>query len=376
MTFSPLSRATDCLLALDGADGPAIRALLVRTLIDDDLMSLSALTWTQLCWVVVMVTTGSLWLLVPMIADLLLFAVRWRFRRQVNRADATASDLNERFVVLVNLLWIALIAAETVVLLGLPSVRALVLGIALPVGFIGYVVSLFTGFPRLAATAVAVLAAALTVGLASSAFDELHVFSLLTPGGAVAFVILIRRTHASLIGSVRAQHQNYLKAMHDALTGLPNRLLMLDRLRRSCATARREPGWAAPGVLCLDLDGFKAVNDRFGHAAGDALLVRLARVLRAAVRPGDTVCRRSGDEFVVILPAIDEVGIRGVAERIVAAVARPIDIGLANPVQVGVSVGVARGGPNGTTAEDLLARGDAALYDAKRGGKGRFRVAS
>jgi len=160
-------------------------------------------------------------------------------------------------------------------------------------------------------------------------------------------------------------------ASHDALTDLPNRVLMNDRLDHALGLVQRNGGMLA--VLFLDLDGFKKVNDTLGHDCGDDLLREIARRLLAAIRVSDTVSRLGGDEFVVLLenPA-DRAEVERVAARIIEEVNRPIMLNGVD-AHVGTSVGIALHGENGTTAEALLAHADAAMYAAKKGGKNTFR---
>jgi diguanylate cyclase (GGDEF)-like protein len=162
---------------------------------------------------------------------------------------------------------------------------------------------------------------------------------------------------ARLLDTVRHQ------ATHDALTGLPNRVLFLDALEQAIADARPETPVA---VLFCDLDRFKAVNDTRGHAAGDELLRQVAARLRAAVRPCDTVGRLSGDEFAVILPGITEASdADGLAERVVACFDTPFRLDGVE-AEIGTSVGIAVHDPReGASAEELLRRADAAMYRHK-----------
>ena len=161
------------------------------------------------------------------------------------------------------------------------------------------------------------------------------------------------------------------RANHDALTGLPNRRLFEDRLQSAIASALRHGERFA--LMLVDLDRFKGVNDRFGHLAGDALLVEVGRRLQRCVRASDTVARLGGDEFAVIL---GEVGGREdaaeVAGRICASMAEPFELG-EGVAQVGASVGVALGPQDDADAEELQRRADAALYSVKHGGRGSFR---
>lgn len=170
----------------------------------------------------------------------------------------------------------------------------------------------------------------------------------------------------------RLQEEFRHLAFHDPLTNLANRALFADRTEQALLRARRS--LAMPAVLLLDLDDFKAVNDRLGHAAGDQLLRQVAERLQACLRPHDTAARLGGDEFAILLeaaPAAAEA--TGVAERITAALRSPFQVE-AEELAVGVSIGIALAGADRTCA-DLLRRADAAMYEAKRGGKSRWAIA-
>jgi diguanylate cyclase (GGDEF)-like protein len=155
-------------------------------------------------------------------------------------------------------------------------------------------------------------------------------------------------------------------ALYDPLTGLANRTLLADRIAR--AVTRAERGATPPAVLLLDLDGFKSVNDSYGHAAGDRLLVEMAQRLRAVVRDEDTVARLGGDEFAVVLcHATDDQALE-VADRIMAALTKPVTVGDAT-CWVRASIGV-RLADRGQPPDTLLRDADTAMYAAKASGGG------
>ncbi len=161
------------------------------------------------------------------------------------------------------------------------------------------------------------------------------------------------------------------RALHDALTGLPNRTLFLDRARQALERSGRT---GAPTVIAfLDLDDFKTVNDTFGHGIGDDLLCAMATRLTSCVRPADTVARFGGDEFALLLEETDVATASQVIERILATTAAPVRLH-AHELRVHTSVGLAVASSSATSPETLLAHADAAMYAAKARGKGCFEV--
>ncbi len=189
-----------------------------------------------------------------------------------------------------------------------------------------------------------------------------------TPGGRIISLALRDVTARRLAAEALAY-----QATHDALTGLPNRTLFLDRLEHALARARRGDGKLA--VVFLDLDDFKLVNDSRGHDSGDLLLAGLTPRLSGALRPGDTIGRFGGDEFVVLCEDLgSEQDATAIAQRIVDACAQPMVIGGYEHV-VTVSAGVVVvGDPHAATASNVLRDADAAMYRAKAGGSGRVEV--
>lgn len=178
---------------------------------------------------------------------------------------------------------------------------------------------------------------------------------------------------------VNFEHELEHRALHDWLTGLPNRALFFDRLEHALARIRREGG--ALAVLFLDLDGFKSINDRWGHSAGDDLLVKAARRIAGSLREEDTVARFGGDEFTVLLERVESVeDATEAAARTLSALRESCRVDGVE-IRPSASVGIALYGlgdpgavPTGGLADELVRRGDAAMYAAKDAGGGRYRV--
>jgi len=159
-------------------------------------------------------------------------------------------------------------------------------------------------------------------------------------------------------------------AHYDALTGLPNRVLLNDRFRQAVAKAQREHKLL--GVCFLDVDGFKPVNDTYGHGAGDLLLIELAERFRIELRGNDTVARLGGDEFIILLADLeDETACIHILERLLATVSRPFSIG-GNIVQVTASIGVTMYPLRGGDTDTLMRQADQAMYKSKQMGKNTY----
>jgi len=183
---------------------------------------------------------------------------------------------------------------------------------------------------------------------------------------------LISRSIRYAIERKRAEVELAHQALHDPLTGLPNRALFLDRLELALARVQRRP--SAVAVLFLDLDRFKVINDSLGHETGDRLLVDLAARLQAVLRPGDTVARFGGDEFTILCDDIDgERDAIVIAERVGEAVAAPFVIEESEAFLT-ASVGIAMAEGVETRPEALIRDADAAMYRAKEKGKSRYEL--
>jgi len=192
---------------------------------------------------------------------------------------------------------------------------------------------------------------------------------LLVDGARLGYVFSFRDIGEHKQTEAKLQHD----AMHDVLTGLPNRALFMDRLTLALSRRARRPDHSC-GVLYLDLDRFKEVNDGLGHAAGDVLLKGIADRLRAALRPQDSAARLGGDEFAILVENILSVGdLEIVARRVLYELNKPFEI-FGHVIQSGASIGAAIAGPDHSAAGTLVRDADFAMYRAKQAGGGRFEI--
>jgi diguanylate cyclase (GGDEF)-like protein/PAS domain S-box-containing protein len=188
------------------------------------------------------------------------------------------------------------------------------------------------------------------------------------PFGEVTYVAVVMRDATD---HVQAQTQLQHQALHDPLTGLPNRALLMDRLRT--ALARRAP--SGIGVLFFDIDHLKLVNDSLGHAAGDVLLTSIGERVRGVLRPADTLARWGGDEFVVFtegVPGVPE--LCDLADRMLTAVRAPLHHG-GRELAASISIGVVFTRPGQLDPDQVLRHADVAMYRAKRANRGSYTVA-
>jgi diguanylate cyclase (GGDEF)-like protein len=210
-----------------------------------------------------------------------------------------------------------------------------------------------------------------------SVFDDKTATLIFLAGTALSLLLAVAlfllgtgRARAMLLVSEKTGELEF-QALHDGLTGLPNRNLVIDRITHALARSARASHPLA--VLFIDFDGFKTVNDTFGHGAGDQLLRTVAKRLSGMIRDADTVGRLGGDEFVVLLePGDARPSPQIVAERVLELLNLPIELGSGVEVRLTASIGIARG--LGETAEALLRDADLALYSAKEAGKNRYVV--
>ena len=225
------------------------------------------------------------------------------------------------------------------------------------------------GAPMFARVQVSLTLAPFLLAIAFSGVPGIRLVALQGPLWLVGIFGIIGRSHRLLAELARSHQTNRKLAFSDSLTGLANRARIMETLAARCAMPAPQD-IRSTYLLYLDLDGFKSINDNYGHGAGDHLLCEMAVRFRAVVRSNDVIGRIGGDEFIIILVDVAEAQIRPVAERLVMAAGLPIDlVGAPARVQIGASVGGARIVPR--DPQRSIQAADAMLYQAKQEGKGR-----
>jgi diguanylate cyclase len=317
------------------------------------------------------VLTGATWAYAWMAAEMVLGSIRvYLMLKDVARTKAAQRTGTNMAPIWAGLASVFLITAGCYQCVGsgvLPLILMAGIGIA---NLVGGISSRNAGTPRYGALLICILTLPFGVATILSPIPYLFLVGLQTPLYTAGMIFLLIENHKGLLNLHRSEHRNRQMAHHDLLTGLPNRAMNQKLFAE--LLARPEP--ASPRskltVFCLDLDGFKAVNDGLGHATGDAVLVEVSRRLRASVREIDFACRLGGDEFVILLPAISSDEAVSIARRIIAAISTPFEF--APTAKIGVSIGIAAATRDGNTADELLSAADRAMYEAKRRGKGGF----
>jgi diguanylate cyclase (GGDEF)-like protein len=318
--------------------------------------------------------TGATWAYVWLAVEILFGVARYAALAALRRDEAAGREGNALRPLYIGLSWGTsyAIGCGMCVLSGeMPLI--LLAGIVIA-GLSGGVSSRNAGTPRYGITLIYILGTPYTWAMIFSPIPYMYLVGLLVPiwGFGVAFILL--ENYEVLVNLFLSERENQWLAKHDPLTRLPNRSMKRQRfeqlLRNSGSSSHA--GYRPLTALCLDLDGFKDANDRYGHAAGDAVLVSVADRLRNSVRDQDLIFRVGGDEFVILLPGTSVTEADAVARRIIAGINEPFELEGHGPLRIGVSIGSATFPRDGVTVDDLLRSADSAMYRAKRRGKGVF----
>lgn len=364
-------RAFLWLTSMPGAEPPETRTRLLQTVLDRKAALVVGALTTAATAATAAALTGALWPCAWFVVEAALLGFRMTHLVRAETASTAGKERHVMALIGAGLAWSAAfgIGAALCMAAG-PPVLAVMAGINVA-GAAGAISSRNAAMPRYATLAMLLCCIPFGVAAALSHHQVMIIVALMVPLWVAGMIAITRQNYMVSLRMIRAELATLRLVRTDALTELPNRVHLEEELSRLCAGLER--GGLPFAVLCLDLDGFKSVNDSHGHAAGDILLKAAGGRIANAVRDGDTVCRVGGDEFVVLLPGASPAEAAFVAARIITAIGRPFEIGVGETVSIGTSVGSASSGTEGARPSRLLAMGDRALYAAKSAGKGVHR---
>ena len=300
------------------------------------------------------------------LADVAVTAVRMIWMISILKAASRSQPAPTDLYLVTAMLWAALQGAVAFTAMRAGNTSLQVLSAITITGLVGPLCARNYPAPRYAVTLVALCSMPMVAGAALSGNPWLLVPLLQWPMLLFAVLKIIGRFNAMAAATLRAEEESHNRARHDALTGLLNRFGLMETLDARYAAP------ASPFILFyLDLDGFKPINDNFGHQAGDAILQAVSDRLRSAIRDGDVVSRLGGDEFVIVAPGMSPADGADYARAIIGRVAdQPYRLDGIEALRIGISVGYACAPEDGLGANDLHCKADAALYEAKAAGKG------
>jgi diguanylate cyclase (GGDEF)-like protein len=318
--------------------------------------------------------TGALWAYIWLGIDLSLNCARLTAVVSLQRATASGRDGNTTAPIVLALIWSVTFAIGCAMCVRSGDLVLTLLAGIVVAGLAGGISSRNAGTPRFGIAQICILILPTAVATIGSPIPNMGVVAVVCPIYAIGLAVIVLENYQLLLDLLHSENTNLRLASYDALTGLPNRMMKSKRLDRllSEKVSHSQDGRQPFTVFWLDLDGFKTINDRFGHAAGDHVLVAVANRLRDVVRGDDTIFRVGGDEFVVLLPTAAANEADAFASRVIERISEPFDLGFEAPFKIGVSIGSACFPRDGDTADALLLAADTAMYEAKRRGKGFY----
>ncbi|MET1756426.1 GGDEF domain-containing protein [Novosphingobium sp. RD2P27] len=291
--------------------------------------------------------------------------VDWQRRTRLSRSAPESVPTIDTSVAL-SAVWCTFQGALAFVIMSSDDLVLCVLSATLVMAMIGPICARNYAAPRFAFLLVLLCDIPFVAGAVASGEPWLTLIVLLTPPFLLGTMQIITTFHRSMLGTLSA-HANMLRlAQHDSLTGILNRQGMDQALSQILPHHDRQMA-----MICIDLDGFKQVNDRYGHGAGDVLLIEVAERLKGQLRSEDLLARMGGDEFMVVVRDMSPRQIGPLADRLISAISRyDYDLQDGTSARVGASIGFACLPEDATTTVELRLRADEALYAAKGAGKG------
>lgn len=337
----------------------------------------SAILVSCVCvWIIAFIglyLTGSTWPIVWGVADTILTAWRWRLLTAAMTAPPRKRTAHRLRLNLLTIVWSAVFGLGASWSVQTGDLELTVIASV----FTATIISVFSfrnaATPRVAWSAIAITGLLFLSGMASSSLGLTWAALALSIPWLVGLSLMTMQSHRLLLRLIAAERQSKRLAHTDDLTGLPNRAHFSQHKDAIANRSRHDDHYA---YLCVDLDGFKQVNDRYGHPAGDELLRMAATRMMRTIRKDDVIFRMGGDEFVFFLPGADGAACVTVANRVVEALSEPFSLSNGETICIGASAGSACLDEAANAATELLKVADEALYRAKRQGRGRHVHAS
>jgi len=310
-----------------------------------------------------------LWCAFEVVCCALRLVILIQARSRAERGEPTPTDI----YLLLGVAWAAGVGAGTFMCLMSGDWVVAALACLSAAAMVGGICFRNFGAPRMVGVMI-VLTLGPVVLAAPFAGEPIMMISLMQiPFYLFSMMAAAYKLNAMLVATMRSERENAFHARHDMLTGLSNRAGLAKAFATRFGAEEAPRGLA---LVYLDLDGFKAVNDNYGHMAGDALLQLVAERLRGLVRSSDIAARIGGDEFVVLSEQTERVQLQRFGERIISEVSKPYELDSGDTLHIGASVGIALAPEHGQDMTGLMAAADAALYQAKSRGKSLCVIAS
>lgn len=369
--FIPLRRVMRALfqfmMASPLTSDPYERDQLFQTILDRRAAVLIAPISTIALAAMVVYLTSATWPIFWVGAELLLTALRWKVMVEANSASLEKRREHASLLMVLGVLWSLLLGIAIYLCMASGIVPLIVVAAIIGTAAACIVTSRNAATPRHALLLLILIAAPFAAGLARSPIPGMTLAAVLIIPWIASLYLFVGQNHASMLRMIKAERSAHTMARTDELTGLFNRMHFTERRAKLDARDPRKGGYC---FLSLDLDGFKEVNDRYGHPAGDFLLRAASHRMLDNVRLGDVIFRMGGDEFLFLLPKANDEDCTRVASRLIAAITAPFTLPDGNTVTIGASVGSACIDGSLKEAMSVLQAADAALYRAKANGKG------
>ena len=378
--MSPLSRANPLdsqaefawFLGTPQSVALPVRRELLATIHESLPIALLGAAFTYAVATCALVVTQSFWAAAWFVLEVVTLCARFPLLLRQHRLGGRFECPSFLWLNRITALWFAALGLGTLGCLLSGDLLLIVLAVSLLFGFAGALASRLSAAPRLSLFLTILLIGPALLGLLLKPTIWMFGMALCLVLYTLIMKLMTAHNHRILHDKIAAEHKNMALLKRDPLTGLANRRALRSTLQRLKTDNTHQTICA----LCLDLDGFKAVNDQFGHPAGDMLLVEIGHRLQRLVREEDLVCRLGGDEFIILLFDATSSQAESKAQLIIAELSHPVGLDQGQSTQVGVSVGIAITPDHAENPEDLISLADKALYLAKAEGKGTYRLAS